>query len=141
MDAGLLTRHDLAGPYHLHPEDHEALKQAAKSVGIPLISPLQDASGFWASLASALHFPAHFGANFDALYDCLCDRSILPNQQIVLLLTGPSALNGLSEDDRETLLAVLQAAADEWREQGRCLWSLFDAPSLNLIVFQGSLRV
>jgi RNAse (barnase) inhibitor barstar len=73
--------------------------------------------------------PDYFGGNFDALYDCLCDPDCLPDESCVLFIGNTQALG---EEGCDILIAVLQAVADDWRDQGRSFWALFDAPGLDL---------
>lgn len=133
MASPFFNRPELAGPYRLPPARRTTLADelTAATSSLIRIAPDQVASiaDWLGALGQALNFPAHFGANFDALFDALCDRDLLPQTVLVLEL---SALSALAEEEVDTLIAVLQAAADEWREQGRCLWSLFDAPGLDL---------
>lgn len=133
MASPIFARTDLAGPYRLPPARRAALpaELQAADTNASEIAP-QDAGtqqAWLAALGQTLNFPAHFGANFDALFDALCDRDLLPQSTLVLHL---SRLDALGEDGVDTLIAVLQAAADEWREQDRRLWALLDAPGLDL---------
>lgn len=88
-----------------------------------------DRAAWLRELGSQLAFPAHFGANFDALYDCLSDPEIVPQAALVLILPD---LKALGEAGSDTLIAVLQAVADDWRAQERRLWALFTAPGIDL---------
>jgi RNAse (barnase) inhibitor barstar len=110
-----------------------ALTAEAETLGFPvfIISPEKATStAEWLQhLAQQLNFPAYFGANFDALYDCLCDREVMPQAACVLMIKH---LEALEEEGSDTLIAVLQAVADEWREQQRPFWALFSAPGLDL---------
>ena len=133
MASPFFTRPELAGPYRLPPARRAALAEelAALADTRVQIAPAgaSGATTWLAALGQALHFPPHFGANFDALFDALCDSELLPQTTLVLELND---LGALAEEEVDTLIAVLQAAADEWREQGRCLWALFDTPGLDL---------
>lgn len=132
MAASVLARRELAGPYRLTPQRHDALLAEIGELALPCIEIRPSATGrsdWLAEAGRALGFPDSFGANFDALFDCLCDRELLPQPTLVLLL-GNTA--GLDEASCDTLIAVLQAAADEWRDQDRALWALFDGPGPDL---------
>jgi len=122
----------LSGPYRLPPGSESDITAAAHALGWPLISyrpeSATDARTWLAGLGQALGFPEHFGANFDALYDCLTDPGVLNSQGQVLILGNLSPLG----DEVDILIAVLQAASDEWRDQDRALWALLDAPRLDL---------
>ena len=132
----LLAKADLAGPYRLRPDQAPTALAAARQLGLSVAEIGLDGD-FLAELGRQLQFPEHYGANFDALYDCLTDLAASPGQGCLLLFTGaPAPAAGVDEDDEgspvDTLIAVLQAAGDEWREQGRPLWALFAVPGLAL---------
>ena len=133
MNASVLAQLDKTGPYRLSDKRLEAIKAEANSLGFPLfiISPENATStATWLqAMGDQLNFPSHYGANFDALYDCLCDREVTPHPACVLIL---SQLEKLGEDACDTLIAVLQAVSDEWREQQRPFWALFSASALDL---------
>lgn len=124
---------DRTGPYRISAARLAALNAEAENLGIPVINIAPEnaeTTAEWLQvLGKALNFPAHFGANFDALYDCLCDRQFMPQAACLLLL---SHTERLEENARDTLIAVLQAVADEWREEQRPFWALFSATKLDL---------
>ncbi|MCK6411390.1 MAG: barstar family protein [Azonexus sp.] len=130
----ILERTELAGPYWLPPARRTALLDTLGSpplVEVREIAPEHAETGadWLAELGRKLAFPTSFGANFDALFDALCDRELLPQETLVLCL---GRLDPLGEEGLDTLIAVLQAAADEWREENRRLWALFDVAQLDL---------
>lgn len=133
MAASILTRRDLAGPYRLPRQRQQAIDEEIAALGLSLITlqPEQatDAAAWLQSAGRQLQLPAHFGGNFDALYDCLCDREILPQNGLVLQIGDTAALG---EAGLDTLIAVLQAVADEWRDQERSFWALFTGPGVDL---------
>ena len=132
--ASPLTEIGQAGPFRIKPEQAGLAAQHAQActAELRLISPgksTSTAADWLQSLGQQLAFPAHFGNNFDALYDCLCDPDVLKQPRLVLIIDN---LDALDEEEADTLIAVLQAAADEWREQNRALWSLFAVTGLDL---------
>lgn len=131
--ARLLDDIGRCGPYRLTVDRLETLKTAVAARGWPLVEFRPDNAAscedWLRQLGQALALPDTFGANFDALYDSLCDRQLLPQAACVLLFPD---LTALGEEGCDTLIAVLQAASDEWREQDRRLWALFTAPGLDL---------
>lgn len=133
MAASILTRRDLAGPYRLPRQRQQAIDEEIAALGLPLITlqpeQVADAAAWLQSAGKQLQLPAHFGGNFDALYDCLCDREILPQSGLVLQIGDTAALG---EAGLDTLIAVLQAVADEWRDQERSFWALFTGPGVDL---------
>lgn len=124
---------DRCGPYSVTANRLAGVKSAIAARGWPLLEftpgPAGSRETWLCELGKALSLPAHFGANFDALYDSLCDRDLLPQPALVLIFSDTSALG---EDGTDTLIAVLQAAADEWREQDRRLWALFSQQGADL---------
>jgi RNAse (barnase) inhibitor barstar len=133
MTQRILDQLEKAGPYRISASRLVSIKTEAEALGFPLFSISAQKSASTAewlqALAQVLNFPAHFGNNFDALYDCLCDREVTPQTAIVLIIDHSETL---SEEASDTLIAVLQAVADEWREQQRPFWVLFTAPGLDL---------
>lgn len=129
----LLPKAEACGPYRLRLEQAPAALLAARTLGLAVAEIRLDGD-FLAQLGQQLQFPEHYGANFDALYDCLTDREACPAQGCLLLFTGSAAPDAEDDDGSpvDTLIAVLQAASDEWREQGRALWALFAVPGLPL---------
>lgn len=122
----------LSGPYRLPPGTEPEVTDAACNLGWPLVcyrpESAADTGAWLAGLGQSLGLPEHFGANFDALYDCLTDPELMSAQGQVLILGNLAPLG----DEVDILIAVLQAASDEWREQDRALWVLLDAPRLDL---------
>lgn len=137
MPAIVLNRLELAGPYRENsPERLAALAGEAGELGYAVRcwiltgKPAEDLAG----LGEMLDFPACFGGNFDALYDCLCDTAVLSLPGLFLRV---EQADQWPEEARDTLIAVFQAVADEWREQGRAFWVLFAAPKLDLETLPG----
>jgi RNAse (barnase) inhibitor barstar len=127
-----LAQRELAGPYLLPARRQPEIEAAAAALALPVcrLSPQgADRAAWLQSLGQQLQFPAWFGGNFDALYDSLNDPELLPAPALVLWF---DSLQGLDEDSQDTLIAVLQAVADDWRAQGRALWALFAVPGLLL---------
>lgn len=133
MVASILAYRDLAGPYRLARQRQAQIAEEIAALALTQITiqPEQAAdAGEWLREAGKqLHLPEHFGGNFDALYDCLCDREILPHQELVLLIGNTAPLG---EEGLDTLIAVLQAVADDWRDQQRSFWALFTGPGIDL---------
>lgn len=73
-------------------------------------------------IAQALDFPQWFGGNWDALEDCLTDLSWSKAGGHVLLIEGAE---GLSGDERGTLIDILASAASSWAERGRSFFAVF----------------
>ena len=140
MSASLLTNAALAGPYRVAEDRLPALLQAATELPCTCITWTitdKDTKKCLQELGQQLGFPEHFGSNFDALYDCLCDPEIIAAGEAVIVI---HQIHQWDEEDRDTLIAVLQAVSDEWREQNRCFWALFNAPTLDLDPLPVALR-
>lgn len=132
MNPTLLARHECAGPYRLAgAEKTDALQLAAEALGFSVCrwTLTANLADDWSNLATQIPFPAHFGGNFDALFDCLCDREVVTCQGFLLLIDTPEHW---PEEPRDTLIAVLQAVSDEWREQGRAFWAVFNSSRLDI---------
>lgn len=133
MVATILTQLDRAGPYRVTAKRLEALAEEwlAQGFSHSVFMPAQPSSAtdWLQQLGANLALPAHFGANFDALYDCLCDPEVLKLDKLVLELPDTQALG---EAGCDTLIAVLQAVADEWRARGHFFWVLFSEPGIEL---------
>jgi RNAse (barnase) inhibitor barstar len=131
--ADLLRRTELAGPYRLRREQLPVVLDAARELNFQ-IAEVALGETLLVDLGRQLAFPEHYGANFDALYDCLTDSQVMAASGCLLVFAGTVDVPG--DDDEEspvdTLIAVLQGASDEWREQGRALWALFAVPGLPL---------
>ena len=134
MSDPVLDRLDLCGPYRLTVDRLDSLKTHCATRGWRHIEvrpgpDSRNTESWLHDLGHALALPAYFGANFDALYDSLCDHECLPDPGLLLIFPD---LGALDEAATDTLIAVLQAAADEWREEGRRLWTLITAPGIDL---------
>lgn len=134
MTDAVLNDIQRAGPYRIAINRLEDIRSLAGKLGLPVVETPADqktgtATEWMARLGQALAFPAHFGCNFDALYDCLCDKDILAQPALIILIQD---ISPLADEETDTLIAVLQAAADEWRDHNRKLWALFATPGIEL---------
>ncbi|MGL5633043.1 MAG: barstar family protein [Azovibrio sp.] len=131
----VLNNLERAGPYRLPASLKPDLLATAQDLGWTSATVYPGGCGnaeqWLAELGKTLKFPEYFGANLDALYDCLVDTQVLNSKGLLLILGNLDSLG----EDVDPLIAVLQAASDEWREQGRSLWALLDAPGLDLDPF------
>jgi RNAse (barnase) inhibitor barstar len=129
----VLTRRELTGPYLIDATRVEQIQRDIVALGFACATlkpgDAKTPATWLVEVGRQLNLPPHYGANFDALYDCLCDPDCLPDARFVLFIDNPHALG---ESGCDTLIAVLQAVADEWRDAGRSFWALLDAPGLDL---------
>ncbi|QOW25642.1 barstar family protein [Lysobacter sp. H23M47] len=75
-------------------------------------------------IARGLSFPGWFGGNWDALADCLGDLSWLLAPGYMLLIANSGAWRAAQPEEFDTLLAILNEAALEWRERNVAFWAL-----------------
>jgi RNAse (barnase) inhibitor barstar len=124
-----------AGVYRL-PGEAASVTRAAKAGGFAFwrvdLAKVRDKSGLLAALSRSLGFPDWFGGNWDALQDCLGDLSWRPAPGYVVALEHCQGLEKRARADFETLLEVLAATADYWREQGIPFWVLVGGVSEGL---------
>lgn len=137
----VLNTLERAGPYRLSPSLKPDLLAVAQELGWTSATVYPEGCSnteqWLAELGKILKLPEYFGANLDALYDCLLDTQVLHPENLLLILGNLDSLG----EDVDPLIAVLQAASDEWREQGRSLWALLDAPGLDLDPFPSLSRL
>jgi RNAse (barnase) inhibitor barstar len=65
-------------------------------------------------IAKGLPLPASFGHNWDALSDCMRDLSWLKATGYLFLFEHAEDFRDASEDDFDTLLDILDEAAESW---------------------------
>jgi RNAse (barnase) inhibitor barstar len=110
----------------------EEIERAAKVAGLAVfridIGRARDKKDLLARVANALHFPEWFGGNLDSLHDCLTDLDWLPAKSGYVLLFENSAHFGeRHQQEFDDALAVLSAAAEYWKKEGRPFWALIQA--------------
>ena len=79
-------------------------------------------------LQASLTLPADFGDNWDALSDSVRDLGWLPGEGFLLLFDHADDLRDASEEDFDTLLDILDEAAEEWQEDERPFFAFFAMP-------------
>lgn len=92
----------------------------------------RDKADALARIGKALQFPGWFGANWDALADCLGDLSWLLAPGFLLVLEHSGEWRAADADNFDTLLAILNEAALEWRERNVAFWALLPLPAEEL---------
>ncbi len=78
------------------------------------------------AFASALRFPEWFGSNWDGLADCLMDLSWIEAPGYLLVLRPEPDIATHLGEEFQTLVEILEEAADFWKEQGRPFCVLFE---------------
>src|SRR5690606_36339092 len=86
-----------------------------------------------------LSFPGWFGANWDALADCLGDLSWLLAPGYLLMIENSGTWRAAEGAEFDTLLAILNEAALEWRERNVAFWALLPLPSGELARLESTL--
>ena len=84
---------------------------------------IKDSSALLDSLARQLQFPGYFGYNWDALWDCIRDFHWTTIRKIVIIHEGLPA--GLTEEEVQIYLDILNDAVAEWRSEGQRRWSRY----------------
>ena len=117
------------GAYLFDGDDLPMLAAAAQTAGRSVrridLHGCRDKATLLRRIAVALDFPDGFGRTWDALSDSLRDLSWLPATGHALLFEHADALRDADEDDFDTLLDLIDAAADAWAKRGLPLWAFF----------------
>ena len=85
-----------------------------------------------ARMGQALRFPDWFGGNWDALADSLGDLSWLPAPGYLLLVERADEWREADGGGFDTLLAILNEAATDWRQRNVAFWVLLPLPAETL---------
>ncbi|MGV8942596.1 barstar family protein [Thermomonas sp.] len=116
-----------AGVYFATNEDLRTLGMAARDAGLLARSiDLRDCktkATLLLRLSSALDTPPGSGRNWDALSDQLRDLSWLPASGYALLFDDASDLRDADETSFDTLLDILQEAANDWAGREIPFWA------------------
>lgn len=120
------------GVFFVVEEDLDGLSGSANEHGLFLARiSLKDCLGKEAlldRLQAALKLPASFGRNWDALADVMRDLSWLKAGGYVILFDHAQDLREGNQDDFDTLLDVLDEAAEEWLDQAVPFFAFFALP-------------
>ena len=111
----------------------EEVELDAKEAGLAVFRlDVGDAGGkndFLERIARALSFPTWFGNNWDALNDCLTDLDWLPTKTgYVLVFEKTENFHIRHQQVFDNAIAVLTAAAEYWKSQGKPFWAFIDGP-------------
>ena len=120
-----------AGVYFVTDADLDTLGVAARDAGlqvrrIDLVGA--DKPTLLLRIATALDFPAGSGRNWDALSDSLRDLGWLPGGGHALLFEHAGDLRDAHEVDFDTLLEVLEEAAQDWAGRELPFWAFLALP-------------
>ena len=121
-----------AGVFFVTADDIATLDMAARDAGLQTRRiDLQGCAGkatLMLRMAAALDFPVGSGRNWDALSDLLRDLSWLPAPGYALLFDAARDLRDGDETSFDTLLEVLEEAAQAWAEGEVPFWSFLALP-------------
>ena len=111
------------------PEEAEhAAKEARLAVFRINLEGVRDKKHFLDHVAKALNFPEWFGSNWDALNDCLTDLDWLSTKTgYVIVFESISRFSALHGPEFADAIAVLFAAAQFWKAEGRPFWAFVAA--------------
>jgi RNAse (barnase) inhibitor barstar len=109
----------------------EEVEHAATEAGLAVfridIGHAHHKQDFLAQIAKSLSFPDWFGANWDALNDCLTDLDWLSTKTgYVLVFEKIEPFFSRHKQEFDNAKAVLGAAAEYWKAQGRPFWALIE---------------
>jgi RNAse (barnase) inhibitor barstar len=116
-----------AGAYFVDSRDRESLVEAGAALHyatLPVdLRGCGDAEAAMREIAEVLRFPEWFGGNLDALADCLNDLSWLPSEGYVLILEHTGEWRAQAQGSLETVLEILNDAADRWAQDRVPFWA------------------
>ena len=120
-----------AGVYFVTDEDLDTLGVAARDAGLQVRRidlAGADKPALLLRIATALDFPAGLGRNWDALSDSLRDLGWLPGSGHALLFERAGELRDAHETDFDTLLEVLEEAAEDWAARNLPFFAFLGLP-------------
>ncbi|MFC5740999.1 barstar family protein [Dyella tabacisoli] len=120
------------GVFFVTAEDLDALAAAASKHWLHIsriqLQGCRDKTELLKRLAKELPLPADFGHNWDALADCMRDLAWLNAPGYLLLFEHAEDLRDASEDDFDTLLDILDEAAESWLDAKQPYFVFFALP-------------
>lgn len=120
-----------SGVYFVTAEDLDTLGMAARDAGLQVRRI--DLAGcdkptLLLRIATALDFPSGMGRNWDGLSDSLRDLGWLPGGGHALLIDGGDDMRIAHASDFDTLLEVLEEAAQDWSARDLPFWVFLALP-------------
>ena len=129
----LLLEPEQARAFFIDARDNSAMAEAAASLDFAIaridLAGCAEKAEALERIAKGLSFPGWFGGNWDALADCLGDLSWLLAPGYLLLIENSGAWHAAQPEEFDTLLAILNEAALEWRERNVAFWALLPLPA------------
>lgn len=122
-----------SGAYFVDDRDTAAMAEAGAALDFAVartdLADCDDKAAVLARLGEALGFPDWFGGNWDALADSLGDLSWLPAPGYLLLVEHAGEWRDADGEAFDTLLAILNEAAADWRERNVAFWAVLPVPA------------
>ncbi|MFC4762709.1 barstar family protein [Dyella koreensis] len=126
-----LTDPSRGGVFFVVEEDLDplaALADKSMFVGRTSLKDCHDKEELLRRLAASWQLPATFGQNWDALADCVRDFAWLKAQGYLLLFDHANDLRSANEEDFDTLLDILDEAAEGWLDDDVPFFAFFALP-------------
>ena len=121
-----------SGVFFVTEEDLDGLGVAARDAGLVVrrvdLKGCNGKATVLLRIATALDFPTSFGRNWDALSDSLRDLSWVPGAGYAVLFEGAGDLRAADEGDFDTLLDILDEAAQDWAQRALPFWAFLALP-------------
>ena len=125
-----------SGAYFVDEHDTTAMAAAGATLDFAVarvdLGDCVDKAAVLARIGQTLQFPDWFGGNWDALADSLGDLSWLPAPGYLLLVEHAGEWRQADGAGFDTLLAILNEAATDWRERNVAFWVLLPLPAETL---------
>ena len=128
-----LTDPSRGGVFFVVEEDLEALAASGAEHGLFVartsLEDCRDKADLLRRLAASLRLPADFGHNWDALADALRDFAWLGRHGgYLLLFDRADGMRQAHEEDFDTMLDILDEAAENWFDTGVPFFAFFALP-------------
>lgn len=140
----LLLEPDQARAFFIDARGSGAMAEAAASLDFAIaridLEGCTEKADALERIARGLSFPGWFGGNWDALADCLGDLSWLLAPGYLLLIEHSGDWHAAQPEEFDTLLAILNEAALEWRERNVAFWALLPLPAEAMEALENALQ-
>ncbi|SJZ98409.1 barstar family protein [Novilysobacter spongiicola] len=125
-----------SGAYFVDERDTRPMVEAGAALNLAVaridLEGVTDKAEALRHIGKALRFPDWFGGNWDALADSLGDMSWWHAPGYLLLLEHAGQWREADQAAFDTLLAIFNEAAEEWRGQNVPFWALVPLPEETL---------
>ncbi len=108
--------------------DQSLIDEASRS-GIVLFyfngEQISSKKDFFNTAKGVMDLPDYFGDNWDAFEECINDLSWVPSRKYIFVYHNASRFFSKSREDGEILTDILEAARQNWRDEGITFESVF----------------